>query len=131
MAHPPSVTHEAYETKFGTNHLGHALLTKLLLPVLLQTAERDVGSDVCIVVLSSQGLNVAPNGGIQFDTLKSSAEKMGSVAHYGQRKLANIFLSSELAKRYSQFKPVAVYLGAVDINVSNTSSSIASSCGWR
>lgn len=64
MAHPPSVTHEAYEIKFGTNHLGNALLTKLLLPVLLQTAERDVGSDVCIVVLSSQGHNVAPNGGI-------------------------------------------------------------------
>ncbi|KAI9872796.1 MAG: hypothetical protein M1823_008080, partial [Watsoniomyces obsoletus] len=38
MACPPGLTSEGYELQFGTNHLGHALLTHLLLPTLRKTA---------------------------------------------------------------------------------------------
>ncbi|KUL88999.1 hypothetical protein ZTR_06044 [Talaromyces verruculosus] len=72
MALPPGITADGYEIQFGTNHLGHALLTKLLLPVLLQTAGRDVGSDVRIVVLSSAAHTVVPNG----------ADKIASGVYY-------------------------------------------------
>ena len=35
---PFGLTSDGYEVRFGTNHPGHALLIKLLLPTLLQTA---------------------------------------------------------------------------------------------
>ncbi|KAL8870601.1 MAG: hypothetical protein Q9174_003395, partial [Haloplaca sp. 1 TL-2023] len=44
MATPLAETEEGYESQFGTNHMGHALLTKLLLPTLLSTAKEE-GSD--------------------------------------------------------------------------------------
>lgn len=53
MAVPYSKTKENYEIQFGTNHLGHALVTKLLLPTLLATAEQP-GSDVRVLNLSSE-----------------------------------------------------------------------------
>jgi NAD(P)-dependent dehydrogenase (short-subunit alcohol dehydrogenase family) len=47
-----------HRIQFGTNHMGHALLTKLLLPTLLKTAE-EPGSDVRVVNLSSFGHQVS------------------------------------------------------------------------
>ena len=38
MAQPPGLTKEGYEVQFGTNHMGHALFTKRLLPILSKTA---------------------------------------------------------------------------------------------
>jgi NAD(P)-dependent dehydrogenase (short-subunit alcohol dehydrogenase family) len=34
---PPSLIEDEYEIQFGVNHLGHALLIKLLFPLLLKT----------------------------------------------------------------------------------------------
>src|SRR5262249_20169093 len=48
MAVPAGTTKDGYEIQFGTNHLGHAALIKLLLPTLLSTAEQPE-SDVRIV----------------------------------------------------------------------------------
>ncbi|KAK4694543.1 hypothetical protein P7C71_g3055, partial [Lecanoromycetidae sp. Uapishka_2] len=48
MALPASTTKDGYEIQFGTNHVGHALFTKLLMPTLQRTAE-EKGSDVRIV----------------------------------------------------------------------------------
>ena len=69
MAVPPAMTEQGYEIQFGTNHVGHTLLTKLLLPTLLRTAED--GNDVRVVALSSIGHTGAPLSGILFDQLKS------------------------------------------------------------
>ena len=51
MATPPGTTAEGYELQFGTNHMGHALLTRLLLPALRRTAAAE--GDVRVVNLSS------------------------------------------------------------------------------
>ncbi len=64
-----------YEITFGINFLGHALLTKLLNPILLSTASQP-GADVRIVVVSSEGHALAPREGIVFEKLKSSCDDL-------------------------------------------------------
>jgi NAD(P)-dependent dehydrogenase (short-subunit alcohol dehydrogenase family) len=110
MATPVGTTEEGYESQFGTNHMGHALLTKLLMPTLLKTAE-EPNSDVRIVNLSSEGHNMAPKGGIIFDN--EELMKQGAWARYGNSKLANLLFAKGLAKRYPQITSVAVHPGII------------------
>lgn len=70
-------TLEGYEVHFGLNYLGHALLSRLLIPTMLQTAEQQ--SDTRIVIVSSEGHAMAPKGGIEFERLKT--ECSGMVRH--------------------------------------------------
>ncbi|KAF2272872.1 NAD(P)-binding protein [Westerdykella ornata] len=110
MAMPYSLTKEGYEIQFGTNHMGHALLTKLLLPVLLETA-KEPGADVRIVNLSSMGHWGAPSGGIIWD--QKVLEQQYTFRRYGQSKLANVLFTKELAARYPQITSVAVHPGVI------------------
>ena len=114
MACPWSETAEGYEIQFGTNHMGHALLTKLLLPTMLQTAE-EPGADVRIVTLSSYGHTMAPSAGIIFDT--AALAKEGPWVRYGQSKLANILFTKQLAKRYPSIKSVAIHPGNIETDL--------------
>lgn len=110
MAVPYSLTSDGYEIQFGTNHLGHALLTKLLLPVMLETA-KEPGADVRIINVSSLGLWLAPSGGINWD--QNLLEKQYTLRRYGQSKLANVLFTRELAARYPQIKSVALHPGVI------------------
>ncbi|TLS21269.1 uncharacterized protein PpBr36_10532 [Pyricularia pennisetigena] len=68
---PSGVTAQGYERHFGTNHLGHALLIKLLMRLLVRTATCDsVGSDVRVICVSSFAHRFTPPEGIDFDSLK-------------------------------------------------------------
>lgn len=116
MATPPGLTKDHYEEQFGTNHMGHALLTKLLIPVLEKTAKLP-STDVRIVALSTKGHHWVPRGGIVFDSLKTDASSMGPYVRYGQSKLANILFIRQLAKEYPQFTSVAVHPGLVHTNI--------------
>ena len=120
MAVPEGTTKDGYEIQFGTNHMGHALLSKLLLPTLLQTASQP-GADVRVVVLSSSAHSYAPpKQGIIFDTLKTKAEQISTTTRYGQSKLANLLFAQEFARRYSQLTVAAVHPGLVKTNLGNT-----------
>ena len=72
MAKPKSLTTDGYELQFGTNHLGHALLVKKLLPLLEETSI--AGGDARIVILTSEGMFLHPKGGIIFDDLKTTQD---------------------------------------------------------
>jgi NAD(P)-dependent dehydrogenase (short-subunit alcohol dehydrogenase family) len=126
MATPPGTTKEGYEIQFGTNHVGHALLTRLLLPKLEATAEQP-GSDVRIISLSSAGHQLAPKGGLLLDAVHSETGSIGTVARYGQSKLANILYSNELAKRYPKIRCISVHPGSVDTGLKR---GIQSSYPW-
>jgi NAD(P)-dependent dehydrogenase (short-subunit alcohol dehydrogenase family) len=116
MAIPPAVTEDGYEIQFGTNHVGHALLTKLLVPVLDKTAKSsDAGAR--IVSLGSYAHNYTATGGIDFESLKSKAENLSSYARYGQSKLACILFARQLAKEYPQFTSVSLHPGLVRTNL--------------
>jgi len=110
MAVPYSLTKENYEIQFGTNHVGHALLTKLLLPTLLKTASQP-GADVRIINLSSEGHNMAPRGGIVYD--QAALEQHSTAARYGQAKLANILHARELQKRYPSITSTSLHPGVI------------------
>ncbi|KFX94127.1 hypothetical protein V490_04502 [Pseudogymnoascus sp. VKM F-3557] len=106
---PPDVTKDGYELQFGTNHMGHALLTKLLLPTMLKTAESAPAGAVRIVNISSDGHYHATAPGINFDDLS----KENDWWRYAQSKLANILHAKALAKRYPSIICVAISPGTV------------------
>lgn len=110
MACPYSTTEEGYEIQFGTNHVGHALLTKLLLPTMLETAKQP-GADVRIVNVSSMGHRLAVPKGIEFD--QAALEKQPTWRRYGCSKLANILFARELAVRYPQITSVSLHPGVI------------------
>ncbi len=119
MSVPASTTVDGYEIQFGTNHMGHALLTKLLLPTLLKTSQ-ELKADVRIITLSSAFHTLAPSGGILFDTLHDATSTGAEMTRYGQSKLANILYSMELARRYPAITAVAVHPGYVNTGLSTT-----------
>ncbi|KAI5621551.1 retinol dehydrogenase 13, partial [Silurus asotus] len=90
MMCPHSLTVDGHETQFAVNHLGHFLLTVLLLDMLKTSAPSRV------VNVSS----IAHKGGkIHFNDLNFSKTPYDSLVSYRQSKLANILFTRELARR--------------------------------
>lgn len=89
MALPLARTAQGFELQFGTNHLGHAALTGLLLPTLLN-AERPR-----VVTTSS---NAHRLGRIRNHDL-SWHDRYRKWPAYGQSKLANLLFALELDRR--------------------------------
>ncbi|KAJ4324347.1 hypothetical protein N0V84_003908 [Fusarium piperis] len=119
MATPEGLTEDGYEIQFGTNHVGHALLTKLLLPTLKATAATS-SSDVRVVFLSSSAEGMAPKDSYHLDKAKTTMPHLGTWARYGQSKLANIHYSAALAKRHPDIKFISLNPGVVKTNLSKT-----------
>ncbi|USP81146.1 hypothetical protein yc1106_08420 [Curvularia clavata] len=117
MATPYSTTKEGYEIQFGTNHMGHALLTKLLLPVMLDTAKLP-GADVRIVNLSSMGHQFVSSQGINFDM--AALEKENTTYRYGASKLANLIYAKSLAEHYPQITSVSLHPGVILTDLFNS-----------
>jgi NAD(P)-dependent dehydrogenase (short-subunit alcohol dehydrogenase family) len=113
MAVPKATTKDGYEIQFGINHLAHALLLKLLLPVLLRTTE-EPGSDVRIVFNTSVGFALAST--IDFPTLRSEQDMgaLGAFKRYGQSKLANILYARQLAEHYPAITTVSIHPGVIN-----------------
>lgn len=121
MATPAGLTKDGYEIQFGTNHLGHALLTKLLLPLLERTQQRqeEGGGDVRIINVTSWAQELfAPAEGLLLEDAKTSMDKIGPWQRYGHSKIANVYFTKALAKRYPQIRSVAVHPGGVKTSLS-------------
>lgn len=86
-----TVTEEGFEATFGINHLGHFLLTDLLLDRLQASAPARV------VVVASDAHQSAKRG-LDFDDLQSTRHYRFTKV-YGKSKLANIYFARELARR--------------------------------
>ena len=84
-------TQEGFEETFGVNHLGHFLLTDLLLERLR------AGAPSRVVVVSS-GAHKGARRGLDFDDLQSERKYRWAKA-YSKSKLANIYFTRELARR--------------------------------
>lgn len=115
----PGMTEDGFELQFGTNHVGHALLTQLLMPALLTAAERP-NSDVRIVVVASEAHSFAPIGGLVLDKCRTEMAWYGGWQRYGQSKLANILFAQELARRCPRLTVVSLHPGGVRTPVIRT-----------
>lgn len=91
------LTQDGFETHFATNHLGHFLLFQLLKPALLASSTPDFNSRV---------VNVASSTHRTIKKLQDSDNynfEKGDFAHlqaYANSKLANVYMASELDRRY-------------------------------
>ena len=83
------LTHDGLEYTFGVNHIGHFLLTKLLLANIQQTPNSR------IVNVSSEAHRM---GKLDFDNLQAE-KKFSKWKVYGLSKLANILFTFELHRR--------------------------------
>uniref|UniRef100_A0A5B7A3Z0 Short-chain dehydrogenase TIC 32 n=2 Tax=Davidia involucrata TaxID=16924 RepID=A0A5B7A3Z0_DAVIN len=97
---PYQLSDDGIEMQFATNHLGHFLLTNLLLEKMKDTA-RATGIEGRIVNLSSIAHLHTYEEGIQFDKINDPNSYSDKRA-YGQSKLANILHANELSRRLKE-----------------------------
>lgn len=97
---PYQLSEDGIEMQFATNHLGHFLLTNLLLDKMKDTA-RATGIEGRIVNLSSVAHLYTYGEGIQFDKINDQDSYSDKKA-YGQSKLANILHANELSRRLQE-----------------------------
>ena len=98
-------TKDGFEMQFGTNHLGHFLLTHLLMEPLKKAAPSR------IINVSSMAHST---GVMNWEDL--NAEKSyGFWSAYCQSKLANVLFSKKLGQKYEkdQIKSVSLHPGAI------------------
>lgn len=95
MACPEGTTKDGFETQFGVNHVAHFLLFELLKPALLASSTPEFNSRV--VSLSSSGHHGSP---VQLDDLDFKKSGYEPWKSYGQAKTANIYLATEIERRY-------------------------------
>jgi NAD(P)-dependent dehydrogenase (short-subunit alcohol dehydrogenase family) len=95
MALPELEQVNGLEKQFVTNHLGHFLLSNLLLD---QVVAAPAGR---VVVVSSSALKWADETAIEWDNLSGERDYSANRA-YGQSKLANALFSLELSRRLAE-----------------------------
>uniref|UniRef100_K7LDP8 Uncharacterized protein n=1 Tax=Glycine max TaxID=3847 RepID=K7LDP8_SOYBN len=100
MATPFKLSKDKIELQFATNHIGHFLLTNLLLETMKRTAieQRKEGR---VVNVSSRRHKLSYPEGIRFDKINDKSG-YNSLSAYGQSKLANVLHTNELARRLKQ-----------------------------
>lgn len=112
MALPELTVKDGIELQFLTNHFGHFLLTNLLLEAVTAAPAGRV------VITSSAAHMTTVGGGINFDNL-NGADGYQGWRFYGQSKLANLLMASELADRLSGTNATAYSLhpGVIQTNL--------------
>lgn len=92
MACPYATTTDGFEMQFGTNHVGHFLLTRLLTPALVASAPSRV------VVLTSSGHRF---GDVDLDDPGFERTPYDPWLAYGRSKTANALFALGFDQRYS------------------------------
>jgi retinol dehydrogenase 12 len=91
LAGAKGLTRDGFELTFGVNHLGHFLLTSLLLDTLRASAPARI-----VNVASDAHYRVS---GIDFAALQRATRSRTGLPEYGVSKLCNVLHARELARR--------------------------------
>ena len=110
MACDQAQTADGFEMQFGTNHIGHFLLTNLLMPLV------EKGDRPRIVNLSSRGHHIAP---VDFDDPNFERRQYDKWVSYGQSKTANVLFAVGLEERLSDrgIHAYALHPGGIHTNL--------------
>lgn len=120
---PFQKTQDGYEMHFGVNHLGHFLLTLLLLDRIKNSAPARI-INVASMVYS--------RGKINFNDINSE-KKYSTIDAYSQSKLANILFTRELAKHLegTNVTTYCLHPGVVNTEFGRyIGSSLGTFCSW-
>jgi WW domain-containing oxidoreductase len=85
-------TAQGFERTVGVCHIGHFLLTELLMPKLL------AAQPARVVMVSSESHRYPAK--LDFKNLGKAQEPFKSMRAYGQAKLCNVLMADELQRRY-------------------------------
>lgn len=100
---PPqgSKTKQNYEAQLGTNCLGPFLFTKILTPLLIETAKSAPRGSVrvCWLASSAAEVNSPKPGGVDMKNLDYHKDQ-SAWYKYGVSKAGNVLYAKEFAKRY-------------------------------
>ncbi|MEL7198318.1 MAG: SDR family NAD(P)-dependent oxidoreductase [Pseudomonadota bacterium] len=110
MATPKTHTKDGFESQFGTNHLGHFVLTKELMPLV------EAGTNKRIVNLSSRGHQIAP---VNLEDPNFENRDYDPFLSYGHSKTANVLFSVGLEQRFADkgIHAYAVHPGGINTNL--------------
>ena len=105
------LTKDGFEMTFGINHLGHFLLTQLLLEKLQASGPSR------IVTVSSRAHK--RTAAIEWDALRRPTRSWTGINEYAVSKLANLLFSAELAKRLqgTSVSTYSLHPGVVDTEI--------------
>ncbi|KAJ0423893.1 hypothetical protein BJY00DRAFT_277621 [Aspergillus carlsbadensis] len=91
-------TAQGYEMQLGTNNVGPFLFTKLLYPVLAQTAAAAPPNSVRVVWVASDAVGWAPRPAIDFDNMDYRRDETAR-QKYGRSKAGTLLQAVELQRR--------------------------------
>jgi len=105
------LTIDGFEMTFGVNHIGHFLLTQLMLPHLIASAPSRV------VTVSSRAHKRTT--GIGWEDIRRPTRSITGIREYANSKLANLLFSAELGKRLegTQVSTYSLHPGVVDTEI--------------
>ncbi len=111
LAGARGLTKDGFEIAFGVNHMGHFLLTQLLLERLKSSAPARV------VTVASRAHRHART--INWEDLRKPTRSLTGIREYGVSKLANVLFSAELARRLegTGVSTYALHPGVVDTRI--------------
>ncbi|KAF5642974.1 short-chain dehydrogenase reductase [Fusarium sp. NRRL 25303] len=116
-------TKDGYETQFGTNVLGPALFTQMLLPVLRSTVK--VNPQARAIIFCSAAHSQAPkNAYDDFDLFRTTIPHWRTTARYTTSKLADIHYAKALSERVPDLKIIPVHPGMVATNLHHESTGL-------
>ncbi|KAG8925325.1 hypothetical protein FRC00_004110 [Tulasnella sp. 408] len=102
---PEELTDDGLDLQFGTNVLGHAHFTLLLIPELAAGAKSSADGKARVVNVSSSAVYLNHWNLLDWKTLESDGiaerRKLGTVMLYNQSKYGAVAFSNEFARRYA------------------------------
>ena len=112
-----TITKHGHEIHMGTNCVGPFLLTQLVLPTLLKTAESEPTGSVRVVWTSSGIIDLDPiQGGLRLEELVAGHHGKVTSQNYTSSKSGNWFLAAELDKRVRNSGVISVTQNPGTIN---------------